>query len=115
MFTPTQSTPSPVARSKKTDEYLADSEQSGENISKLHLNSNENDIEMVHSDDADVQETIHNYSDGDEQNNCEEEGEEEEDIVSSEEIETTEHFQADVTKAAMVAEVGVKKRKPRRE
>lgn len=107
-----KSTPSPIARNKKTDEYLADSEHREENITtKSTLNTNESD--MVPSDDADVQEAIDNYVVDDEQDDGEEEDEEH--VLSYEETKTAEKLNEVTAKTAMVAEGGVKKRKPRKE
>lgn len=105
-----KSTPSPIARAKKTDEFSADSEHREETvISKSNLNSNE-----VQSEVSDGQEAHDNYDDEDEQDD-DEEGEDEEQMLTTEGIETDEQLQEDTTKTAIEPEGGVKKRKPRKE
>ncbi|XP_065073374.1 calnexin-like isoform X2 [Ochlerotatus camptorhynchus] len=108
-----KSTPSPIARAKKTDEYSFDSEHREETvISKSNLNSNEDD--RVQSNAADSQQANDNYEDEEDDQDDEEE-EEEQHVLTPEGKDTAGQLQEDTNKPAMEPEGGVKKRKPRRE
>lgn len=106
-----KSTPSPTARSKKTDEFVPDDSETKDDTakSKSNLNSKEEE-ERLQSEVADADE-VENDDDDDEE-------EADEDLDEVDEIENKEPadvLPANISPTTKESEGGVKKRKPRRE
>ncbi|XP_062707656.1 calnexin isoform X1 [Aedes albopictus] len=108
-----ESTASPTARAKKTDEYVPDDSEAKDDTVKSKANLNSNEEDRLQSEAADAEEAENDNYEDEEEDEDEEEADETEGVPEGKEV--ADDLHADNSPTTKEAEGGVKKRKPRRE